>query len=203
MAARARQRRAGVLRVGWAGSPDSLNPGVGVLAESYILYTLVYDSLYEVDATGAIAPGLAARSEASAGRPGVALRPPSRWSPSTTARRSPPATSSFSCASIGSTVEFPYLHGYTDGLRGVEALGDTVGPPAPARPLPNLAAQLVYLFVLPEHLWAEHAGVGAAEFANAADDRQRSVPAAGHRAGRDAPPGGQSGHPWAAPRSPR
>ncbi len=30
----------GTVRIGWGGSPDSLNPGNGVLAESYTLYPL-------------------------------------------------------------------------------------------------------------------------------------------------------------------
>jgi len=30
-----------IVRIGWAGSPDSLNPGVGVLNKSYVVYQLV------------------------------------------------------------------------------------------------------------------------------------------------------------------
>ena len=39
-----------VLRIGWAGSPDTLNPGPAVLTEAYILFELVYDSNVPVGA---------------------------------------------------------------------------------------------------------------------------------------------------------
>ena len=34
----------GTVRIGWAGYPDSLNPGNGLLSESYTMYELVYDT---------------------------------------------------------------------------------------------------------------------------------------------------------------
>ena len=34
----------GTVRIGWGGSPDSLNPGNGVLTEAYTLYEIVYDT---------------------------------------------------------------------------------------------------------------------------------------------------------------
>jgi ABC-type transport system substrate-binding protein len=37
-----------VARIGWGGSPDSLNPGVGVLVEAYTIYGLVYDAMFEL-----------------------------------------------------------------------------------------------------------------------------------------------------------
>ena len=40
------------VRIGWAGSPDTLNPGVGVLSESYTIYELVYDSMYQLNLDG-------------------------------------------------------------------------------------------------------------------------------------------------------
>src|SRR5688572_31947905 len=36
-----------VLRIGWAGSPDTLNPGTAVLSEAYTIFALVYDTIYE------------------------------------------------------------------------------------------------------------------------------------------------------------
>ena len=41
-----------VLRVGWAGSPDTLNPGTGVLSEAYTIFALVYDTIYEYQLDG-------------------------------------------------------------------------------------------------------------------------------------------------------
>src|SRR5690349_18631060 len=41
-----------VLRVGWAGSPDTLNPGTAVLSEAYTIFALVYDTIYEYQLDG-------------------------------------------------------------------------------------------------------------------------------------------------------
>ena len=42
----------GTVRIGTAGYPDSLNPGNGLLAESYSLYELVYDTPVAVTSAG-------------------------------------------------------------------------------------------------------------------------------------------------------
>ena len=47
------------VRIGWAGSPDSLNPGVAVLAEAYTLFDLIYDSMYQLELDGTYTPELA------------------------------------------------------------------------------------------------------------------------------------------------
>ena len=41
-----------VVRIGWAGSPDTLNPGTAVLSEAYTLFELVYDSMYQLQLDG-------------------------------------------------------------------------------------------------------------------------------------------------------
>ena len=41
-----------ILQTGWAGSPDTLNPGTAVLAEAYTLFELVYDSMYQLNLDG-------------------------------------------------------------------------------------------------------------------------------------------------------
>ena len=41
-----------VVRIGWAGSPDTLNLGVAVLAEAYTIAELVYDSMYQLNLDG-------------------------------------------------------------------------------------------------------------------------------------------------------
>ncbi|MEZ4640130.1 MAG: hypothetical protein R2856_35110 [Caldilineaceae bacterium] len=47
------------LRIGWAGSPDSLNPGVAVLSEAYTLFDLVYSSMYQLELDGTFSLELA------------------------------------------------------------------------------------------------------------------------------------------------
>ena len=36
-----------ILRIGYAGSPDTLNPTAGMLSEAWTMYELVYSSIYE------------------------------------------------------------------------------------------------------------------------------------------------------------
>ena len=43
----------GTVRIGYAGSPDSLNPGNGVLEEAYFIYEMTYDTLITLDLNGA------------------------------------------------------------------------------------------------------------------------------------------------------
>jgi ABC-type transport system substrate-binding protein len=40
------------LRIGWAGSPDTLNPGTAVLAEAWVMFELTYNSMYELQLDG-------------------------------------------------------------------------------------------------------------------------------------------------------
>ncbi|HRJ76054.1 MAG TPA: hypothetical protein PLX90_08660, partial [Anaerolineales bacterium] len=35
-----------VVRIGWGGGPDTLNPGMAILAVEYTIFELVYDSMY-------------------------------------------------------------------------------------------------------------------------------------------------------------
>ena len=42
----------GTVRIGYGGSPDSLNPGLGLLSEAYIMYELVYDTPMTIDLDG-------------------------------------------------------------------------------------------------------------------------------------------------------
>jgi len=48
-----------IMRVGWAGSPDTLNPGAAVLAESYTLFGLVLDTMYQLQLDGSFKLSLA------------------------------------------------------------------------------------------------------------------------------------------------
>ncbi len=41
-----------VLRIGWAGSPDTLNPAAAILSEAYSIYELVYSALYQLNLDG-------------------------------------------------------------------------------------------------------------------------------------------------------
>lgn len=54
-----------VVRIGWGGSPDTLNPGTAILAEAYSLFELVYSSMYELNLDGSYSPDLAKSMEVS------------------------------------------------------------------------------------------------------------------------------------------
>src|SRR5687767_9754718 len=47
------------MRIGWGGSPDTLNPGAAVLAESYTIFGLVFDTLYQLQLDGSFKLSLA------------------------------------------------------------------------------------------------------------------------------------------------
>ena len=47
------------MRIGWAGSPDTLNPGMAVLTEAYTVFGLVYDTMYQLQLDGTFKLSLA------------------------------------------------------------------------------------------------------------------------------------------------
>jgi len=142
-----------VVRFGWAGSPDSLHPGLGVLTASYIVFGLVYDSLVQLELDGTYSPSLAESWQSSPD--GLEwtfhLRPGSRFHDGV------PVTSrdvAFSFELYRQHAEFPFLHGYTEPFAAVEAPDPETVVLRLEHPVPNLESQLVFLFVLPEHLWS-------------------------------------------------
>jgi len=157
----------GVLRIGWAGNPDTANPGTAVLAEAYTIFGLVYDTMYRLELDGTFTPGLAERWTASEDgriwtygiRSGV------------TFHDGRPLTARdvvFSYNLYRRHVDFPFLNPYTRYFESVEAPDDHTVVIHLTAALPNMESQLVFLYVLPEHIWAFHAeGSAAAEFDNA------------------------------------
>jgi peptide/nickel transport system substrate-binding protein len=41
-----------VVRIGWGGSPDTLNPGPAILSEAYTIFELVYDTMFDLELDG-------------------------------------------------------------------------------------------------------------------------------------------------------
>lgn len=152
------------LRVGWAGSPDSLNPGVAVLSEAYTLFELVYDSMYQLELDGSYSLELAESVDVSDDglvwtftiRDGI------------TFHDGEPLTASdiaFSYTLYQNTADFAFLPVYTDYFENIEAVDDSTLVITLSEAIPNMESQLVFLFVLPEHIWSEYADNGA-EFTN-------------------------------------
>jgi peptide/nickel transport system substrate-binding protein len=156
-----------VLRIGWAGNPDTRNPGTAVLSEAYTIFGLVYDTMYTLELDGTFTPALARRWTVSEDgktwtyviRSGV------------TFHDGRPLTAQdvvFSYNLYKSHVDFPFLNPYTRYFKSVEAPDNQTVVIRLTAALPNMESQLVFLYVLPEHIWAPHAeGSAAAEFDNA------------------------------------
>jgi len=160
-----RNAAAGVVRIGWAGSPDSLNPGVGILNKSYVIYGLVYDALVQLELDNSFSPCLAESwSRSEDGRTWTfRLKPGARFHDGV------PVTSEdvkFSLELYKSHLDFPYLHGYTDAFDSVEAPDAETVVLHLRHAIPNLESQLVFLYILPRHVWQPWAD-RAAEFDNA------------------------------------
>jgi peptide/nickel transport system substrate-binding protein len=155
-----------VVRIGWAGNPDTANPGTAMLSQAYTIFGLVYDTMVTLELDGTFKAGLAERWTASEDgkvrtytiRSGVKFhdgRP-------LTAR-----DVVFSYNLYKSHVDFPLLNPYTRYFESVEAADDHTVVIRLTTTLPNIESRLVFLYVLPEHIWAPHAqGNAAAEFEN-------------------------------------
>jgi peptide/nickel transport system substrate-binding protein len=156
-----------VLRVGLAGSPDGLNPGAAMLSESYTLFALVYDALYSVAPDGSFQPQLASHASGSADGKVWTFRLRSGF----VFHDGHPLTArdvAFSYRLYREHADFPLLHTYARHFQQVTAVDDTTVVLQLSQAIPNLESQLVFLYILPEHLWAAHAeGAAALEFANA------------------------------------
>lgn len=155
-----------VVRIGWGGSPDTLNPGAAILAEAYSLFELVYSSMYELNLDGSYSPDLAKSMEVSDDGTvyTFTLRDDLRW------HDGQPVTARdvvFSYQFYQKHEDFPYMPAYTGYFDTVEAPDDQTVVLTLTEAIPNIESQLFWLFILPEHIWAEHdTPEGAAAFEN-------------------------------------
>lgn len=153
------------LRIGWAGSPDSLNPGVAVLSEAYSIFELVYDSMYRLELDGSFSLELAESVDVSDDGTvwTYTLREGATW------HDGEPVTAAdvaFSYNLYMNTVDFPFLPVYTAYFSSIEAPDERTVVVTLSEAIPNMEAQLVYLYVLPEHIWGGLEGQAAVDFEN-------------------------------------
>lgn len=144
----------GTVRIGIGGYPDSLNPGNGVLAESYTMYGLVYDTPIEVTSAGEYVPELA--SDWSVSEDGLT------WTMTivegATFHDGEPLTAedvAFSLELYRDTEDFPFLPSYVAAFETIEATDERTVVLTTAEPLATFEANMVFMYVLPEHVWAE------------------------------------------------
>ena len=141
-----------VVRVGWAGSPDTLNPGMAILTEAYTIFELVYDAMYDLNLDGSFTLSLA--DSVSVSDDGLVytykIRDGVKW------HDGQPLTAddiAFTYNLYKDTPEYPYLNGYyTTYFESIEAKGNEVILTL-NEAIPNIESQLVFLYILPKHIW--------------------------------------------------
>jgi peptide/nickel transport system substrate-binding protein len=142
------------VRIGWGGSPDSLNPGLGVLTEAYTLYELVYDSMYQLQLDGTYELELA--EDAQVSEDGLVWTFTLR--DGITFHDGEPLTADdvvFSYELYQTQEDFPFLPIYTEYFDSVEAPDEQTVIITLSEAIPNMESQLIFLYVLPEHVWSQ------------------------------------------------
>ncbi|MDA0334140.1 MAG: ABC transporter substrate-binding protein [bacterium] len=144
----------GVVRLGWSGSPDTLHPGRTLLAYSYTILGLIYDSLYGLGPDGQVQPQALRSAAVSADGCTwtLSLRTDLRFHDGV---RLTAHDAAFSIDLYRDRADYPLLHGYTRNFDSVDAIDDSTLVLRLTQPLPNLPNQLVYLYILPQHLWRD------------------------------------------------
>jgi peptide/nickel transport system substrate-binding protein len=142
----------GTVRIGWAGYPDSLNPGNGVLSEAYTLYELVYDTPISVNSAGEYVPELA--TEWSSSEDGLTwtmtIRDDAVFQDGT------PLTAedvAFSMNLYKETEAFPFLPSYVEPFTSIEATDETTVTLTLETPISNFEPSMAFIYVLPKHIW--------------------------------------------------
>jgi peptide/nickel transport system substrate-binding protein len=150
-----------LVRVGYGGSPDTLNPGAAVLSESYIIFELVYDTMYDLNLDGTFSLNLAESADVSDDN--------LVWTfnlRDATFHDGTPLTSedvAFSYNLYANTEGYPWMGDYTYYFESVEAPDPKTVVITLSEAIPNLDSQLVWLYVLPKHIWENE---DAVEFEN-------------------------------------
>lgn len=144
----------GTVRIGWAGSPDSLVPGKGVLTEAYTIYELVYDTLFDAQFDGSFKPELAESWETSEDGKTWTFKIQSgvSW------HDGEPLTASdvaFTYNLYKNDENFAYLNSSTNYFESVTALDDTTLELKLTEAIPNLEFMTVAMFILPEHIFKD------------------------------------------------
>ncbi len=140
------------VRIGWSNGPDSLNPGVAWLSEAYTIYELVYDSMYDLNLDSTFTMSLADSVERS--DDGLVytfkIKQGLKW------HDGQPFTAkdiAFSYDLYKANTDFPTLNSYTEHFVSSEATDDFTLVLTLDEAIPNIESKLVFLYVLPEHIW--------------------------------------------------
>ncbi|HYM52461.1 MAG TPA: ABC transporter substrate-binding protein [Candidatus Dormibacteraeota bacterium] len=140
------------MRVGIAGSADSLNPGNGLLTEAYVLYELVYDTPITVTAQSEYVAELA--TEWTVSDDGLTWTMGIR--DDATFHDGEPLTAedvAFSLTLYRDTDAFPYQPSYVDVFESIEAVDATTVELVTSEPVGNFEYRMSFMYVLPMHIW--------------------------------------------------
>jgi peptide/nickel transport system substrate-binding protein len=155
-----------LVRIGYGGSPDTLNPGTAVLSEAYYMFELVYDTIFDLNLDGTYRLSLADSYEVSDDGTVWTFK----INPNFKFHDGEPLSAqdiAFSYNFYQSHEDFPFLPVYTEYFDTVEAPDDETVVITLSEAIPNMESQLVFLYVLPEHIWAQYDDpTGAVEFEN-------------------------------------
>lgn len=153
-----------VMRIGWAGSPDTLNPGAAVLTEAYTIFGLVYDTMYQLQLDGSFKLSLAESVTVSDDglvytykiRDGVKFHDGQPLTAEDVA---------FTYLLYQNTEGYPWMGDYTYYFDKIEATANNEVVITLSEAIPNIDAQLVFLYVLPKHIWENEDPVEFENFA--------------------------------------
>ena len=152
------------MRAGRAGSPDTLNPGAAVLLESYTIFGLVYDTMVQLQLDGSFKLSLAESVSVSDDglvytykiRDGVKFHD------------GKPLTAEdvvFTYLLYQNTEGYPWMGDYTYYFENMEATANNEVVITLSEAIPNIDSQLVFLYVLPKHIWENEDPVDFENFA--------------------------------------
>jgi len=142
-----------VARIGWASSPDTLNPGNAILATSYTIFELVYDTMYKLNLDGSFRLSLA--DAASVSEDGTVwtfrIKDGLKW------HDGQPLTAedvAWTYNLYKDTPEYPYMNGYyTTYFDSITSNENNEVILTLTEAIPNIESQLVFLYILPRHIW--------------------------------------------------
>ncbi len=147
------QTDAAIVKIGWTGEPDSLNPGMALLTESFTIFSLIYDTLYELNLDGSYSLSLAESVNVSEDgkvwtfkiRDGVQF---SDGQPLT----AEDVAYSFNLYAAHPE-EYVFMPAYTSYFESVVTQPDNKVVITLTEAIPNMESQLYALYVLPKHIW--------------------------------------------------
>jgi len=137
-----------VVRIGWKGGPDTLNPGMSFLSDAYTIFNLVYDTMYELQLDNTFRLSLAESVKRSTDGKiwTYKIRTGIQWHDGQALTAHDIA---FTYNFYHTHPDFPYLPTYTQHFANVVAPDDSTLIITLDEPIPNMEAQLVFLYILP------------------------------------------------------